>query len=83
MSIKEDKQTIRSQVLIFFFLPLVVAVIHMVFASKMIMKMFSYLIVSGNGLFIMCTFISVIILAIIYSIVYTLTARTYYRIVRK
>ncbi|WP_028042105.1 ABC transporter permease, partial [Candidatus Stoquefichus massiliensis] len=83
MSIKEVKQTIRSQVLIFFFLPLVVAVIHMVFASKMIMKMFSYLIVSGNGLFIMCTFISVIILAIIYSIVYTLTARTYYRIVRK
>jgi putative ABC transport system permease protein len=82
MSKKEVKQTIRSQVLIFFFLPLVVAVIHMAFAFKMIMKMFGYLIASGEGLFITCTIISVIILAIIYSIVYFLTAKTYYKIVR-
>lgn len=38
MSKKEVKQTIRSQVLIFFFLPLIVAVIHMAFAFKMIVK---------------------------------------------
>ncbi len=82
MSKKEVKQTIRSQVLIFFFLPLVVAVIHIAFAFKMIMKMFGYLIASGEGLFITCTIISVIILAIIYSIVYFLTAKTYYKIVR-
>ncbi|WP_049945489.1 ABC transporter permease, partial [Candidatus Stoquefichus massiliensis] len=82
MSKKEVKQAIRSQVLIFFFLPLVVAVIHMAFAFKMIMKMFGYLISSGQGLFITCTVISVIILAIIYTIVYILTARTYYRIVK-
>ena len=82
MSKKEVKQTIRSQVLIFFFLPLVVAVIHMSFAFKMIMKMFGYLIASGEGLFITCTIISIVILAILYSIVYILTARTYYKIVR-
>lgn len=82
MSRKEVKQTIRSQVLIFFFLPLVVAVIHMAFAFKMIMKMFGYLIASGDGLFIICTVISVIVLVILYSIVYALTARTYYRIVK-
>ena len=82
MSRKEVKQAIRSQVLIFFFLPLVVAVIHMAFAFKMIMKMFGYLIASGQGLFITCTVISVIILAIIYTIVYILTARTYYKIVK-
>lgn len=82
MSKKEVKQTIRSQVLIFFFLPLVVAVIHMSFAFKMIVKMFGYLIASGEGLFMTCTAISIVILAILYSVVYILTARTYYKIVK-
>lgn len=82
MSQKEVKQTIQSQVLIFFFLPLVVAVIHMAFAFKMIVKMFGIFLVSGTSLFIWCTIISVIILAIIYSIIYFFTAKTYYRIVQ-
>ncbi|WP_418553022.1 ABC transporter permease [Longibaculum muris] len=82
MSKKEVKQTIRSQVLIFFFLPLIVAVIHMAFAFKMIVNMFSSLVLSGPEVFIICTAISVVVLTIIYSIVYILTARTYYKIVR-
>ncbi len=82
MSIKEVKQTIRSQVLIFFFLPLIVSVIHMIFAFKMIVNMFSFLVLSGPEVFIICTVISVVVLTIIYSIVYTLTARTYYKIVK-
>lgn len=82
MSQKEVKQTIQSQVLIFFFLPLVVAVIHMAFAFKMIVKMFSAFLVSDISLFIWCTVISIIILAIIYSVIYFFTAKTYYRIVQ-
>lgn len=82
MSKKEVKQTIRSQVLIFFFLPLIVAVIHMAFAFKMIVNMFSFLVLSGPEVFIICTAISVVVLTIIYSIVYILTARIYYKIVR-
>lgn len=82
MSKKEVKQTIRSQVLIFFFLPLIVAVIHMAFAFKMIVNMFSFLVLSGPEVFIIYTAISVVVLTIIYSIVYILTARTYYKIVR-
>lgn len=82
MSKKEVKQTIRSQVLIFFFLPLIVAVIHMAFAFKMIVNMFSFLVLSGPEVFIICTAISVVVLTIIYSIVYILTARTYCKIVR-
>lgn len=82
MSKKEVKQTIRSQVLIFFFLPLIVAVIHMAFAFKMIVNMFSFLVLSGPEVFIICTAISVVVLTIIYSIVYILTARTYYKIVK-
>lgn len=81
MSQKEVKQSINSQVLIFFFLPLLVAVLHMAFAFKMIVKMFSFLVLSETSLFVVCTIISAIILAIIYSIVYMLTSRIYYKIV--
>jgi len=81
MSQKEVKQSIRSQVLIFFFLPLVVAMIHMAFAFKMIVKMFSFLVVSQPSLFMTCTIASMIALIIIYSIVYALTAKVYYKIV--
>lgn len=82
MSQKEVKQTIRSQVLIFFFLPLVVAVMHMAFAFKLIVKMFSGIVLSEMQLFVWCTVIAVIILTIIYSIIYFFTARTYYKIVQ-
>lgn len=82
MSQKEVKQSIRSQVLIFFFLPLIVAAIHMAFAFKMIVKMFSFLVLSDISLFVWCTIISIAILAIIYSIVYSLTAKVYYKIVK-
>ena len=82
MSTKEVKQTIRSQVLIFFFLPLIVSVIHMAFAFNMITMMFSFLVTSGIQIFVICTVISVVIVAIIYAIVYAFTSRTYYRIVK-
>ena len=82
MSTKEVKQTIRSQVLIFFFLPLIVSVIHMAFAFNMITMMFSFLVTSGIQIFVICTVISVVTVAIIYAIVYAFTSRTYYRIVK-
>ena len=82
MNTKEVKQTIRSQVLIFFFLPLIASVIHMAFAFHLITMMFSYIVLSGTEVFITCTIISVIIVAIVYAIVYVFTSRTYYRIVK-
>ena len=82
MNAKEVKQTIRSQVLIFFFLPLLAAVIHMAFAFHLITMMFGYIVISGTQVFITCTLISVIIVAIVYAIVYLFTSRTYYRIVK-
>ena len=81
MSRKEVKQSIHSQVLIFFFLPLIVAIIHMAMAFKMIVKMFSFLVLSDTIVFVICTLIAIIILIIIYTITYSLTARTYYKIV--
>lgn len=83
LSKKEVRQAISSQVLIFFFLPLVVAVIHMFVAYKMLLKMFKVMILNAPQTFIACTVVSVIVLAILYTIVYFCTSRTYYKIVRK
>ncbi|WP_444215496.1 FtsX-like permease family protein [Catenibacterium sp.] len=83
LSKKEVRQAISSQVLIFFFLPLVVAVIHMSVTYKMILKMFKVMILNAPQTFIACTVVSVIVLTILYTIVYFCTSRTYYKIVRK
>lgn len=83
LSKKEVRQAISSQVLIFFFLPLVVAVIHMSVVYKMLLKMFKVMILNAPQTFIACTVVSVIVLAILYTIVYFCTSRTYYKIVRK
>lgn len=83
LSKKEVRQAVSSQVLIFFFLPLVVAVIHMSVACNMILKMFKVMILNAPQTFITCTVVSVIVLTILYTIVYFCTSRTYYKIVRK
>lgn len=83
LSKKEVRQAVSSQVLIFFFLPLVVAVIHFFMAYNMILKMFKVLIYNAPQTFITCTVVSVIVLAICYTIVYFCTSRTYYKIVKK
>lgn len=83
LSKKEVRQAVSSQVLIFFFLPLVVAVIHMSVEYNMILKMFKVMILNAPQTFITCTVVSVIVLTILYTIVYFCTSRTYYKIVRK
>ncbi len=83
MSLHEVKQCISSQVLIFFFLPLVVAMIHMAFAFRMIKLMFQYLVVTSMSTMLLYTFVVAVILIIIYAIVYSMTSRTYYRIVKR
>jgi len=82
MSLGEVKKTIRSQILMVFFLPLIVAVIHIAFAFKMITKMLGVLILSNLHLFAVCTVVTVVAFAVIYTVVFSLTARSYYKIVR-
>lgn len=81
MSKKEVKQSIRSQVLLVFFLPLIMAVIHLVFAFRIITKLLSVLNLTNVSLFFMYTVGTVAVFAIIYALIYGITAREYYRIV--
>ena len=80
MSRKEVKQSIRSQVLLVFFLPLIMAVIHLAFAFRIITKLLSVLNLTNVSLFFMCTVGTVTVVAIIYVCIYMITAREYYKI---
>ena len=81
MSYEEIKSSIKSQILIIFFLPLSFAIIHIAFAFKMITKLLLLFNLTNVNLFLLCTVITLGIFSIIYGIVYGLTARVYYRIV--
>lgn len=79
---REVKKTINSQVLTVFFLPLVVAAIHIVFAFPMIEKMLRLLYLDNTNLYIMTTVICFGVFALVYFLIYFLTSKVYYGIVR-
>jgi putative ABC transport system permease protein len=81
LSKEEIKKSIKSQILIIFFLPLVTAVIHIAFAFKVITKLLALLNLTNVNLFVLCTAATILIFAVFYALVYTLTAREYYKIV--
>lgn len=82
MGKKEVKKSIRSQVLLVFFLPLAVAVIHVAVAFTVVKKLLAILYLTNEPLFFMCTVATVAIFAVFYAVVYGITAREYYRIVK-
>ncbi len=81
MSKKEVKRSIQSQVLSVFFLPLVVAVIHVAVSFKVMTKILGVLNLTNVPLFAICTAITIAVFAVFYIIVYSITAKEYYRIV--
>ena len=83
MSQKEVKQTIQFQVLIFFFVPLIVAIIHLAFAYPLILRILKGLLQSDKNIYLVSTAGCIISLVIIYTIVYLMTSKAYYRIVKR
>ena len=81
MSKKEVRQSIRSQVLMVFFLPLAAAVLHIAVAFKVITKLLVALNMVNVSLFLTCTVATVVVFAVFYAAVFGVTAREYYRIV--
>lgn len=82
MTHREVKATIRTQVLLMFFLPLVTAAIHIAFAFPLIKQIVFAFGLQNVHLFLLCTLGTFGVFALLYTFVYLLTARTYYRIVR-
>ena len=72
------RRSINSQLLTVFYLPLVLAGVHLCFAFPFIHKL---LILFNLDLLIGTTAVSFAVFAVLYAIVYKLTGNTYYRIV--
>ncbi len=83
MSRDEVKSAIHSQVVTVFFLPLVVAGIHVTAAFPLISKLLILLNLQSIRLFIACTGACFLVFAAMYVFIYNLTAKTYYRIVSR
>lgn len=83
MSRREVKKCIHSQVLTVFFLPLVTAMIHTVVAFPFMTKIMRLLNFSNVHAFMIATGITIAVFAVVYVIVYAVTARTYYNIVEE
>ena len=81
MSHKEVKQSIHSQILLVFFLPLVMAVLHLAFAFPMLEKILLVMGLADFWIVLLSTLGCVAVFAVCYLIIYGLTARTYYKIV--
>ncbi len=81
MTKKEIRQSINSQVLTVFFLPLIASGIHMIFAFPMVSKMLMLFGLSNISLFAFVCLGSFGVFAALYIIVYLLTSGSYYRIV--
>ena len=83
MTHQEIKSSIHSQVLTVFFLPLIVAGIHIAVAFPIITKLLALLNLLNVQLFLTCTVVCYAVFAVMYLLIYLLTARTYYKIVSK
>lgn len=66
-----------------FFLPLVVAVIHIAVAFNVIDKLLAMLGLVNTPLFLACTAATVLVFAVFYVMVFAVTAREYYKIVNE
>ena len=79
---REVKSSIRSQVLIVFFLPIAVAAVHILFDFNLVARMLTMFGVRNVLTVVLCTGGTLAAFLAVYAVVYLLTARTYYKIVR-
>ena len=83
LSRREVRSSVRRQILMVFFLPLLMAMLHITMAFPMIRRMLLLFGMTNTKLFIGCTAGTVLIFAIVYGLIYLMTARSYYHIVER
>lgn len=81
MTKKEVKQTINSQVLTVFFMPLIMAGIHLAFAFPMIQKILMLMSRVEAKVFVIVTIGCYLVFALFYVVVYMVTSKSYYTII--
>ena len=81
MNKDEIKSIIKNQVLTVFFMPLIFAIIHVAFAFPVIKRLLAILSFTNVQLYIIFIFITILIFAVCYGVVYFITSKVYYKIV--
>lgn len=83
MNETEVKRSIRAQVLTVFFLPLIMAGIHLAFAFPILSNLLTLFNMNNLPLFLKTTGGVYLVFTMVYLLVYSLTSKTYYRIVSR
>ncbi len=81
MTDREIRSSVNWQTLVLFFLPLVIAGIHLAFAFNMLLKLLLAFGLSNPALLVQISVICYLIFALLYIAAYLTTSRIYYRIV--
>lgn len=76
------RSSIRSQVLTVFFLPILAAAVHILFDFNLVVQLLTLFSIRGVLTTVLCTLGTLLVFCLVYGIVYLLTARTYYKIVK-
>lgn len=80
---RQIKQSIRSQVLMIFFAPLAIATLHTAVAYPFIEKILKLFLATDNNVFLIALAVTIAVFAVFYLIVYLITSRIYYRIIKE
>ena len=81
MNDRDIRRAVNSQVLTVFFAPLIAAGVHMAFAFPMLTKLLGLFGMRDTGFLAVVTLICFGVFAAMYTLVYLITSRSYYRIV--
>lgn len=81
MSKREVQKSVQSQILLVFFLPLLMAVCHIVAAFQLVRRLMAVLYIMNTQLFVLCMAATVLVFALVYTFIYWVTARVYYKII--
>lgn len=83
MSTAMIKKTINTQIILVFFMPLAMALVHFGFATVMLRQMlFLFGVTSSNTVYTISG-ITIALVTSLYYVIYRLTSRTYYRIIER
>ena len=81
MTKREIRRSINSQLLTVFFLPMMLAGLHLAFAMPIVSKMLIMFGMANTKMFVITAAVSFGVFALFYAVVYKITSNAYYRIV--
>ena len=83
MSLKAVKKTINSQIVMVFFMPLAISIVHFAFALPILKKLLLLFGVQGDTMLYTISGLTILGILVIYFIIYKVTSRTYYKLVER